>query len=170
MKGKKLFGKLNIVDLVVILVVVAAAVFFAFRYLNVGGSGADSSVEAEYTVVIEAMPKTLYEEIAASLPAKMISAEHDLDGTVVSSTAEPCTVEKIETNDNYNSNTIYTIIPGENDQYVRAVFTCRASISSSVLNKFGEQELRIGRQHILKTRTFELVGTVASMTIPSENS
>ena len=169
MKDKKLFGKLNIVDLVIILVIIVAAVFFAVRYLNVGRSNADNSIEFEYTVLIEAMPAALYEAAAAYLPAEMISTEHDIDGMVISSAAEPCEVERIETNDNYNSNTVYTIIPGENDRYVSVVFTCRARISSySALNKFGEQELRIGRQHILKTRMFELVGTLTSLTITSE--
>ena len=49
-KNGKLFGKINIIDLLIILVIVAAAAFFAVRYL--GGGGEDSVGSTKTTAEI----------------------------------------------------------------------------------------------------------------------
>jgi hypothetical protein len=166
MKEKKRFGKLNAVDFVILLVIAAAAVFFAVRYFGAGDGGAGDTVEIQYTVTIDALPASLYEAAAATLPDSMISDENTVSGAILSSVAEPVLVESLETNNNYNSNTAYTVIPGEEEAFVKAVFTCRATVSSSSVSyKLGAQDLRIGRLHILKTKELELVGTLTSMTV-----
>lgn len=166
MKDKKLFGKLNIVDIVIILVIIAAAIFFAFRYLNIGNAGSGDTVEIKYTVTIDAMPEALFNAVLPTLPAAMISSEAAVEGTILSASAEPCTVESFESNDPYNSNAIFKIIPDQDDKFVKAEFECTATISaSSGQNKLGTQELLIGRPHILKSHMIALVGTITAMTI-----
>jgi len=165
MKSKKLFGKLNIVDIIIILVIVAAAVFFAVRYLNVGDHSAADIIELRYTVEIN-MPEELYNEVSATLPAGMISGKETVPGTILSCSSKPCTVESIKSSYPYGTDVELTIIPGEDEKYVTAHFECVATINAnSVNNEFGAQELRVGRVHYLKSRDFELVGVIIKMSV-----
>ncbi len=169
MKGKKLFGKLNIVDIIIILVILAAAVFFAVRYLNVGDQSGANTIEIRYTVEIKSMPEDLYNEIALTLPAGMISGKETVPGTILSCSSEPCTVESIKSSYPYGTDVEVTIIPGEEDKYVTASFECTATVNAnSVNNEFGAQELRVGRVHYLKSRDIELIGVITKMSVQEE--
>ena len=166
MKNKKLFGKLNIVDLVVILVILAAGIFLAIRYLGIGNGTLGSLNEVKYTVTVEAMSEDLYNQIAPTLPAQMISGEALVTGTILSTSAEPCTVESYESMDPYNTSIIYTIIPDESQKFVTVQFECTATVDAgAVTNSLGTQEIRVGRTHVVKSQDIELVGVITEMTI-----
>lgn len=170
MGSKKLFGKLNIVDIIIILVIVAAAVFFAVKYLNVGDHSGAATAEVRFTVKIEGMPEDLYNEIASTLPAGMISGKETVPGTILSCYYEPCNVESIKASYPYGTEVEVTIIPDEEDKFVTAYFECKATINANAVNnEFGAQELRIGRVHYLKSRDVELIGVITEMSIQEES-
>ena len=166
MKNKKLFGKLNVVDVVIILAVLAVAVFVVVRYLLPGGTvGQTAYVDMEYTVVVEAMPKEAYEALSAQLPQQMVGSGAYLDGTIERAEAEPCTVNEIEVKD--PSNTTYTYLVEPAGEYVRVTFYLRARVAENTLvNEVGTQEVRVGRLHYIKTRDCEVVGTITSVSRP----
>lgn len=166
MKNRKLFGKLNIVDIIIIIVIIAAAAFFGYRYLKIGNDSGVNTVEIKYTVVVESMPEALYEEIAPTLPAGMISGKETVPGTILSCSSKPCTVESIKSSYPYGTDVELTVIPDENEKFVTASFECVATVNAnSVNNEFGAQELRIGRVHYLKSRNVELIGVITEMSV-----
>lgn len=165
MKSKKLFGKLNIIDIIIILVIIIAAVFFAIRYLNIGNNVGLETVDINFTVVVESMPEELYTQVVSTLPATMISGKETVPGTILSASSEHCNVESIKSSYPYGTDVELTHIPDEDQKFVTATFDCTATINAaSINNEFGAQELRIGRVHYLKSRDIELIGLITSMT------
>ena len=50
-------------------------------------------------------------------------------------------------------------------EYVTGIFQCEAKVlANDLLNKVGTQEIRIGRNHYLKGREFEIIGNIRKMT------
>ena len=89
-KNGKLFGKINIIDLLIILVIVAAAAFFAVRYL--GGGGEDSVGSAKTTVQISFYCNSAPTGIGDSMEIGATAYEDNTDkpfGKVVSFSTEP---------------------------------------------------------------------------------
>ena len=69
--------KLNIVDVVVILVIVAVAVFFGAKFLrssNVVPSAGAKNGTITYVVEVPGMTRELYEEVAACIPCPMAAS------------------------------------------------------------------------------------------------
>ena len=161
MGSKKLFGKLNIVDIIIILVIVAAAVFFAVKYLNVGDHSGAATAEVRFSRLrLKACPRTCTTKLASTLPAGMISGKETVPGTILSCYYEPCKRESIKASYPYDGMEV-TIIPDEEDKFVTAYFECKATINANAVNnEFGAQELRIGRVHYLKSRDVELIGVI----------
>lgn len=89
-KNGKLFGKINIIDLLIILVIVAAAAFFAVRYL--GGGGEDSVGSTKTTVEISFYCNSAPTGISDSMEIGATAYEDNTDkpfGKVVSFSTEP---------------------------------------------------------------------------------
>ena len=84
-KNGRLFGKLNIVDVLILLVVIAAVAFLAVRM--VGGSGGDTIAADEpsaqanlrYTVLCEDVPLTQAENAVAAVTAEDYELKLDDD-------------------------------------------------------------------------------------------
>lgn len=53
-----------------------------------------------------------------------------------------------------------TVVASEQPGYVSVNFTIRATITNPVTQAVGTQEVRIGKTHIVKTKTFELVNGI----------
>lgn len=155
--------KLNVIDIIVIVIIAAAIVFAAVRILGPEKSSAGART-ITYEVVVPAVPVEVYESIAAVLPGQMMSNGSMQEATVESVRAEPCAVSSIEFEDSANSG-VRLEIPAEGN-FVKLIFTCTASPESAVTNKLGSQEIRIGKEHIVKTTHFEVTGYVSAV---SEN-
>ena len=87
-KGR-LFGKINIVDLIVILVIVIAAVVVGMKFL--GGSGNSvinpAKTHVTYQVLVEGVQPEVYENIQEHIPGTLMASGEFLDGQV---TGGPC--------------------------------------------------------------------------------
>lgn len=140
-KGR-LFGKLNIVDLLVVLLVAAVAVVLAVRLLGPEDGGGAGTQKLTYTVRAMEVTQETYENVRQFVDAsagkkdQLMASGDLLDGYVVDVTATEH-------------------IPTEADTVGGAtldlVFTVEVSITDRVSNKVGTQEVRIGKSHILKT-------------------
>ena len=91
-KGR-LFGKINIVDLLVILVVIIAAVVLGMKFLKPGSSGVvgggSTTTHVEYTVLVESVQPAVYESIKENyIPSTLMASGELLDGQVTAVEAE----------------------------------------------------------------------------------
>ena len=152
--------RFNVIDVIVIVVLIAAIVFAAVRFFGSRNVG-ENARTITYEVTVEAVPVGVYEGVAALLPDQMMSNGSMQSGTVQSVRAEPCEIDKIEYTNPQNAGITYELPAGEG--YVRLIFTCTAAPDSPVTNKLGSQEIRLGKEHIVKTTHFELTGYVSSV-------
>ena len=150
-KGK-LGGKINIIDLIVILVVLAA-VAAVFVLGGRGGGGAPQHVV--YTVEVQGVDEDVYKNIQNMRPSQLLSSEQLQDGYVTKVEGT-----KVQENDQaridaYQNVYFVGMRPGLAGAY-DVVCTVEANITDTVNSKIGSQEIRVGRNHIVKTVDFEL--------------
>lgn len=161
-KGR-LFGKINIVDLLVILVIVIAAVVLGMKFLKPGSSGiaGGSSVKhhVEYTVLVESVQPAVYESIKENyIPSTLMASGELLDGQVTGVEAKPHA-------DNVTVSTSGDTVAFTADKgLLDLTFTVECNVSNPVTTEIGTQEVRVGKSHILKTDKFELNGVVLDCT------
>ena len=169
--------KFNIVDIVVLLILLAAVVFFAIKVLKPGTAqnGADSVIAeknygvAHFVVEVDGMRKEMYDAIASQLPQQMLANSKLTDGVIYSVTCEPCQVAYLEAANPINAALTAYVVPAEDAEYVNAFFVCDAPIDLVNHNHWSiSQDIRIGRQYYLKSPMFELTGTVIELTTEGE--
>ncbi len=155
-KGR-LFGKLSIIDLLVLLLIIVAAVFVGTRLAsrNEGGTVVNST-RLEYTVLATEVDPATYEVVRryvdgeAGLKDQMMTGSTLCDGYVLDVTATPH-VTYVECADG----TVKRVESSGEDTRLDLLFTCVANVSSPLTNSLGSQEIRAGIPHILKTTHFE---------------
>lgn len=154
-KGK-LFGKLNLIDLLVVVVLIAAILFLALRFTK-GDTAAPigSTTPLTYTVQVAGVSRPVYIEVQRQLAAaggrdQLMASGDMLDAYVTGVTATPHV--------NYQPDASGVVTSseetGENAR-VDLLFTVEAQVTDPVTNAVGTQEVRVGKGHILKTVHFE---------------
>lgn len=154
-KGK-LFGKLNLIDLLALIVLAAAIIFLALRFTRGGGANpVSSSTPLTYTVQVTAVSQETYQEVQRQLAAaggrdQLMASGDLLNAYVTGVTATPHV--------NYQPDDYGVVIPsveqGDNAR-LDLVFTVEANVVNPIVNEVGTQEVRVGKTHILKTTHFE---------------
>lgn len=153
-KGK-LFGKLNIIDVIVLILVVAVAAVLVLKITG-AGSGMKGGTPMTYTVEVKGVRPQVYQEIKELLdqgPSQLMASGDLLNGYVVSVASTPST-----------RTSLTVAMQGEEKGILQTaevnlldlVFTVEANITNTVTNEIGPQEIRIGKTHIVKTTQFEL--------------
>ena len=158
--------RLNIVDIVVILVILAAAVFFGWKLLH-RGDGADAPVKPgtiRFVVEVDALRKDMYDATAAMLPCQMAASGKLVDGFIQDSWANPVTLISVSAKSPVNASKEVELEPEAGVDYVNAYFLCEAGVDlNDKLNLTGTQELRMGRSYYVKSVDFEFNGTIISL-------
>ena len=154
-KGK-LFGKINIIDLVVILVVVAALLFAAIRLR--GGSAANplnTSTKIRYTAMVGPVDAETRDAVMAYME-KNGKDQLMADGALLPNCYVVAVEDRLHVNREPNSNGIIKVSTddAENGRY-DLTFTIEAYVPDPTTTKVGTQEVRIGNTHIVKTAHFE---------------
>jgi len=164
-KGR-LFGKLNIIDALVLIVVILAVALVGFKvWQNHQEQEQQQLEETEknkeehwliYTVEVAEVDPVVYEVVQRFVDAKqdkidqMLNSDGLVDGFVFDVTAAPhvtyvsCedgTVKRVESS-------------GEDDR-LDLTFTCAANAKNFEKNRVGGQEIRANIPYILKTTHFE---------------
>lgn len=153
-KGK-IFGKLNIIDLVVLILVAAVAVVLVIKVTG-GGRGLTSGTQLTYTVEVQGVKSQVYEEIKDILdegPSQLMASGDLLSGHVVSVTSAPSVKSTIIV-DTEGENK--GLIQNVDEDLLDLVFTIEVTVANTVTNEVGTQEIRVGKTHIVKTTQFEL--------------
>ncbi len=165
-KSKKLFGKLNVMDVVIILVVVALLAVFLVKQFTQKPAETDVQ-DVTFVVVTEGVRKEAYEDIAAHVPATLVASGAYASGEVKQVEATPVQVESIEQIHSNNLTQTVTVVPNADEEFVTLRFTITAPMDlKSLKMELSSQEVRTGREYIVKTAYFELTGTIVSVTRP----
>lgn len=144
-KGR-LFGKVNLIDLLVVLIIVLAAAALLWKF---AGNKAVEAVSAKpktatFTVLVQDAPEEVCTFAETQVGEQLTNSGKLIDATVVSSESKTVDGQK------------------NPDLYV----TVQADVSyASYVYKVGSQEVRVGFEYILKTSAFEVTGTVCSLEV-----
>lgn len=159
-KGK-LFGKLNIIDLLVVLLAIAVVAVFVVRHRG----GEDSTEDAgtpmtlTYQTLIKGVDPRYYDSIrqyvdpAEGKKDQLLSNGDLINGYVLDCEATPH-VEYINTDDGQVKR-----VQSKEDERLDLLFTVEAEVSDMLSSTVGVQQVRVGNNHILKTAHFEFSGT-----------
>ena len=151
-KGR-LFGKINIVDLLVILVIIIAAAVLGIKFL-----GPDSSVainpkttHVTYQVLVESVQPAVYESIIDNnyVPSTLMASGEFLDGQVVAVESKPHT-----TNATVSASGDMLMVSTDKE-LLDLIFTIECNVVNPITTEIGPQEVRVGKSHIVKTDKFE---------------
>ncbi|MBR6811931.1 MAG: DUF4330 domain-containing protein [Oscillospiraceae bacterium] len=157
-KKGKLFGVINIIDLIVILLVLAVAAAVIWKVFGDKVTEAlTSDMDMTYTVRCEGLSAALGEDLEGqSYPQQMAASGSYVNAHVTGVEVVP----HLETV--YNEDGTSEV--RESLTEVDIIFTCTATVDSRSVNfPVGTQEVRVGKEHIVKTRYVEVEGFIASL-------
>ena len=152
-KGK-VFGLVNIIDLIIVLVILLVATGAYFRFSNQGAGGKPATVEFE--VMIQHIRPDLAQTIRVG--DKMVSG----------SSYTGVTVKDVQIKPGYSINVdargqrVESIDPYLKDVYVTNTGT--TTLSSATIN-MGGQDIRVGKDYFVKSRDYEFKGTVVRLEV-----
>ena len=158
-KGK-LFGKLNLIDLIVVLVIIAVVVAVGWK---LGGSAVTEAIGStgtpiRYEVLCARVDPDTSEFAESHVGGQLMSNGDMVDGTIVSCVVEPYTEVLVDSEGNPQM--------VENPAYRNLRFTIEVNaVDAANAYSIGSQELRVGKSHIVKTTELEVNGTITSMEV-----
>lgn len=159
MKNGKLFGKLNIIDILVLLILIAAVVFVGMRLMGRGeAQPTTETVDTKPNLCYTFISNPVTREAAENAVAALTGENADFDGTPVS----PCRI--------FNNNQLvdamvtgWEILEAPDDMvYLHLTIEAAASYSNGRYI-VGTQDLRIGVTYTAKTLVIEFAGRVTGM-------
>lgn len=158
-KKGKIFGKLNIIDLIAILLIVAVLALIGYKLLvrSPGGLAGEGQAVV-YTVEVKGVEPEVYEFIQKQLPSQLMAANELLDASVTDVTATP--VEHDTYAMMWNANLgVETLTQVDAGTY-NLVFTIEGTVKDNLSSELGTQEIPCGQVPYCETATFELEGGI----------
>ncbi len=156
-KGK-LFGKINLIDLLVVLLLIALVAALGWKLL---GGKVTEAIESsgptyEYQVLCEKFPLQACESASEQVGGQLMASGQMIDGTITGCEIRPHTETMLDA----DGNAVEVEDPDTRD----VLFTIRTKVEA-VDNALsvGTQEVRIGKSHIVKTTMVEFTGTITSL-------
>lgn len=140
--------KFNVIDVIAVILILAAAVFVGLKLVNRGGDsgGEAKTVHVTYVVKAEGVDNALYENCLKHLPSPLMASGKLLSGQIESVRQEP----------------YYTLDEGGNwveDPYHKNLyFTASVDVPDAAVQttKVGDQEVRVGKtDYVLKSEYIE---------------
>ncbi|KJS14535.1 MAG: hypothetical protein VR69_17615 [Peptococcaceae bacterium BRH_c4b] len=152
-KGK-VFGLVNIIDLIILLLIVLVGAGAAYKYTHKSAQGEIRTVE------FQVMVPCVRPELAAAVKVgdKMVKDAIYTPVAVKSVDIKP----GLSVNLNAQGNKVISYDPYMKDVFV--VNEGKVNISSATIT-MGGQEIRIGKDYYVKSRDYELKGTIMGITI-----
>ena len=158
-KKGKIFGKLNLIDLIALILIVAVLALIGYKLLdNQSGALGGEGEPVVYTVKVKGVEPEVYEFIQGELPCQLMAANEMLNATITDVQATPSenATYQMVWNTNQNREILTKVDAGTYD----LVFTIEGTVKNDLASELGTQEIRVGKTHIVKTTTFELDGGV----------
>ena len=146
----KRFGKFNIIDVIAVLLILAVVAFAGYKLLDrdSGAAAEQTKIPVTYFAKAEGVPSELYETCKAHMPSRMMASGALVNGEIVDVAKEP----------------YYVLGPDgewvEDPEHVTLIFTAKTEVADGavMLTKVGDQEVRIGKEHIIKSEYIEVQG------------
>lgn len=162
MKDKKLFGKFNIIDLLVVLLILAAGVFAVYRVIPQRPSQSSAGISRiEYVVKVLRVDPAVYENAKKWFDqgeTQLIAGDSFINGNVVDMYAEPYETTV--------ANSDGEMVLTQDPYYLTVYCTMQGPITDEVVMKVVSQETRVGLNNVVKTRGFCFTsGTVISVEV-----
>lgn len=158
-KGK-LFGKVNIIDLIVLALILVVVVIVGTKLLNRSSErpSEQAGTNLSYTVTVSRVTQEVYEAVEAELAkggdsATLMANGDKLAGCYVDSISSVPHMETVEKADG-------TMANSEEPGYVDINFSIQAVVTNRITQAVGTQEVRVGKAHIVKTVGFELINGI----------
>ena len=142
-KGR-LFGKINLIDLLVIVLVIAIVAAVGWKLVGKKAAAAvsDDQHELTFTVLFEDQPTEVAQFAETQVGKQLVNNAKLISAEITEVSSLPCAEE--------TGNDLYVIV------------TATATFSGNVWT-VGSQEVRVGYEYILKTSEFELTGIITGM-------
>ena len=143
-KGR-LFGKLNLIDLLVVLVIIAGVAAVGMKFFGNDAVEAVTSqkVTLTYEVVCEDVPENVAKYCSENIGGQLLSSGKLLNAHIID-----CKTVAVSSE--------------QTDLY----FTVEAQTSfSGTVYAVGSQEVRVGKEHIVKTSDIECEGIISHMEV-----
>ena len=136
--GRKL--GFNVVDVIIVLIVIAALVFGVKKLQSSGVMEDQTTYHVTYTVLCEEQPAGIYENIQQYIPSTLMASGELFTAEIVAVERQPWMV----------------YVDGqwvEDPQHESLLFTIEGTFEDSGVleNKLGKQELRVGKTYIVKS-------------------
>ncbi len=156
MKDGKVFGKINLIDLLVILVALAAVVAVGLKMTgHLGSVVTETGSNITYTARVENVDREVYENAQAQgKPGDQLMASGALLSGYVTAVEATERDDKAEV---LTSNGAPLVVYAGKADRVDVIFTVEAYVGNNIKTELGTQEVRVGKSHIVKTTHFELV-------------
>ena len=163
-KNGKLFGKINIIDLLVIIIAVAVVAAVALKMTGrMGATRPEVGANIVYTVRVEGVDKEVYasiQEFQATAKANGFVGDQLMsNGELLNAYITDVASKPHEAKAKISSMDGDVIIPVLEDT-VDLTFTVEAYVLNNIKTELGSQEVRVGKTHIVKTTHYELNGGV----------
>ncbi|MGM9618837.1 MAG: DUF4330 domain-containing protein [Oscillospiraceae bacterium] len=136
--------RFNIIDVIVLVLILAVVGFLGYKVMNnIQSRGADT-ITLKYQVLYEGVSNDLYDAAAAHVPSQIMASGVLYDSYVTAVEKEP----------------YYIYADGqwvEDPYHCNLIFTVEGNVANaSVLTtEVGSQEVRVGKEHVLKTQYLE---------------
>lgn len=160
-KGK-LFGKLNIIDLLVIILIIAAVIVVGVKVLGGSDDTDESTTRLTYTVRVTAQNAEVVDRVAEYVNTatgtkdQLMAGGNLLNAYIVDYWTEPTRYNRMSS----GSVEFYDEEIAAAAGLVDICFVIEANVANTVTNEVGTQEVRIGKTHIVKTTHMEFSGGV----------
>lgn len=152
-KGR-LFGRINLVDFAVLLVVLIIGAVLAVKLMPTGGGELDEEPEKSYPLVYTVRVKEVTQQTYENILRYVNRAEGKKDQLMANGQMVEGYVVDVKA-----SKHIPTPSDTVGGETLDLIFTVEADVEDLVTNRVGTQEVRIGKGHILKTVHFEFEWT-----------
>jgi len=158
-KGK-LFGLINVVDLLVLIFILAVAGGIAWKIFgNQIQQITAPTVEVTYVVRISDASKVIYENAKdMTFPQQIATSSGAVQDAYLLKIETAPAESSVMTDDG-------RIVTAVDDTKTDIICTIKAKINNGAVLKVGTQEVQVGKSHIVKTKLFEMIGTIESLTL-----
>ena len=168
MKDGKLFGKINIIDLLVIIMAVVIVAAVALKMTGrLGAVVPEVGTNITYTVRVERVDAEVYENVKSFIDAAQAAGKTG-DQLMSNGACLPTYITKVEAVPAQEKTEIavgdnYVGIVTSGKDLLDLTFTVEGYVANNTKTELGSQEVRVGKRHIVKTTHFELEnGTILS--------
>ena len=154
---KRRAGKFNIVDIIIVLILVAAVAFLGIKLMGGESQVISSAARIRYTVVVSDVDDEVSENIMA-VQEKLGKVQLMANGALVDGYVENVSVGPHITHETNSEGVVIPSVEQGENANVDMTFTIEGAVDSLTTKKVGSQEVRIGKGHIVKTTEYELEG------------